>query len=300
MQRPDFCSDFFTYLHNGHARDRKAMKITFFAILLFVPLWTVQAHAASQDNVVLAYVDFPPYEYMENNEARGILVEIVRTVFDRADINLELVYYPFNRAYQEAMQGSIAGIFNFYKTPQRLEHFDFSDPVILNPLYLFVRQESELSFNGAIEDLSGLNVGVMSGYTYGAEFDNCNLFNLDKANSHESNFKKLIMGRIDVYPCDWLVGHYVLQNHGLQHNVRALPVPLTVMEGHIGFAGGRHHDVLKRINPVIRTMHESGEIQAIIDIYIQGSDYLQSLITGNMESMGGQYSHNLQPKPDAQ
>ena len=218
--------------------------------------------------MTLAYVDFPPYEYEYKGEPRGILVEIVNTVFQRAGIQLELIHYPFQRAYEETRKGSIDGLFNFYKTPERLKDFDYSDPIIDNPLVLFVHKDSEFEFSGNIHDLAGLRVGAIHGYTYGQEFDQSELFIIDYANSHEANFQKLILGRIDVYPCDKLVGKYILDKEDLHGQIKYLPHPLITMQGHIGFTRGRHNQAIKRINKHILEMHIQNEIQEIITNYV--------------------------------
>ncbi len=248
----------------GHARD-KAMKYLFLVCCaLFFCMFVSVADSQDRPTTVLAYVDFPPYEYQENGQPKGILVEIVRTVFQRAGLPLELVHKPFNRAYEETKAGKIDGLFNFYKIPERLKHFDYSEPLILNPLVLFVLQDSTLSFSGCLGELAGLNIGAMQGYTYGTEFDESALFTIDRAGSHELNFQKLLLGRIDAYPCDKLVGQYVLRTEGLSSRITFLPEPVNVMEGHIGFAKGRHEDVLRKINPVIREMRKSGELDRIV------------------------------------
>lgn len=230
----------------------------------FIFMFVSVAPSQEQEPTVLAYVDFPPYEYQENGLPKGILVEIVRIVFQRAGRPLELVHKPFKRAYEETRAGKIDGLFNFYKTPERLEHFDYSEPLICNPLVLFVLQDSTLSFGGSLDELSGLNIGAMQGYTYGTEFDESPLFTIDRAGSHEVNFQKLLLGRIDSYLCDKLVGQYVLCAEGLSSHITFLPEPVIVMEGHIGFAKGRHEDVLRKINSVIREMRTSGELDRII------------------------------------
>ena len=60
------------------------------------------------------------------------------------------------------------------------------------------------------------------------------------------------------------LGQSVLRAGGLPSRITFQSEPVTVMEGHIGFAKGRHEDVLLKINPVIREMRTSGEIDRII------------------------------------
>ena len=238
------------------------------SVLLVVVLFLTLASPVTGKTITLGYVDFPPYEYSEDRKPTGILVEIVETIFRKADIQLVLKYLPFKRAFTEAKHGQIDGLFNFYKNDNRLIYFDYSDAVIENPLVFFVRKDSAISFT-KLKDLRGLKIGVMRGYTYGDDFDASVYFTLDEANSHTSNFKKLLYGRVDAYPCDKMVGIYVARKAGLMSEFKILPNPLKIMDGHIGFTKDKHTDVVKKINNVISDMKEKNEIQDIFDKFLE-------------------------------
>ena len=90
----------------------------FVFIILSCTLFITKSHAA--EKITLAYVSFPPYEYQEDGKAEGVLVDIIKEIFQRANIPLELKFLPFKRAYVEAKEGRIDGLFNFYKNEERL------------------------------------------------------------------------------------------------------------------------------------------------------------------------------------
>jgi len=232
-------------------------------ILLFLALSLYLAQIANAQDVTLGYVDFPPYEYEKDGEPKGALVSIVKTIFQKADIPLTLKLYPFIRAYEMTKQGHLDGLFNFYKTDKRANYFDYSEVIIRNDLVFFVRKDSALHYS-SLSDLADLKIGTMRGYTYGSNFDKSGLFTRDPSNSHESNFRKLLSGRIDAYPCDKLVGLYVTKKISLMSEFKTLPTPLKVMKGYIGFTKGNHSDIILRLNTVIHDMHKSGEIENAI------------------------------------
>lgn len=219
------------------------------------------------ETITLAYVDFPPYEYVENDQPRGILVEIVQKAFNSAGIAVEFHFLPFKRAYEQVKWGTTDGLFNFYKIPERLPYFDYSVPIIKNPLVFFVRKDSRLRFQ-TLDDLNRLKIGVMRGYTYGTEFDQSRLFTKEPTDSHLSNLLKIVRNRIDAYPCDKRVCIHVANQHDLMDELKILPKPLRVMEGHIGFTKGKHGNLIERINREILRMHLSKEIDAIIERHI--------------------------------
>jgi polar amino acid transport system substrate-binding protein len=214
----------------------KKIKIIVFLLILSIPFFAANVRS---ETITLGYVEFPPYEYQKGGKPVGIQVEIVKTLFKRAGIPLKLRPLPFKRAYEKAKHGEIHGLFNFYKIKKRLPYFDYSEPVIENPLVFFVRKDSNIQFN-TIKDLRGLKVGVMRGYTYGEGFDESPLFFRESTNSHLANFKKLLSGRIDAYCCDKLVGIHVARQYNIGSEIKNLPTPLKVMKGHIGFTKGKH------------------------------------------------------------
>ncbi len=152
-----------------------------------------------------------------------------------------------------------------------MKNFDYTEPIIENPLVFFVRKDADIQFE-KLEDLKGLQIGAMLGYTYGTDFDKTTLFTIDTANSHAGNFRKLLYGRIDAYPCDKLVGIHVARKEHLMSEFRILAKPLKVMDGHIGFTKGKHHDVIAKINHEINIMKQNNNINEIINNYLERSE----------------------------
>lgn len=225
--------------------------------------------AFALEPVVLACVDFPPFEYEENGQIKGILIEIVQKAFDDAGILLELRMYPFARAFQEAKNGDVAGIFNLFKSKKREEWFDYSVPVIENKLLFFKRKNFRIKFEN-VSDLEGLNIGVMKDYRYSPEFDEAgDLFTKDVARLHKLHFRKLDLGRIDLYPCDELVGRYIATEERLMDKFNVLPRPLSVNKGYIGFTKGKHQELIEKINNALVEMKKTGKVAKIINKYVQ-------------------------------
>ncbi len=138
----------------------------------------------------------------------------------------------------------------------------------MNPLVFFVRNDSTLNFD-SMEDLKGLLIGVMRGYTYGKVFDESLLFDKEATDSHEANMRKVIRSRIHAYPCDKYVGIYVARKSGLLKQLKILPKPLRIMDGHVGFTKGKHGELIGKINLEFEKMKESGEIDRIINTYME-------------------------------
>ena len=65
-----------------------------------------------------------------------------------------------------------------------------------------------------LEDLKGIHIGVTRGYSYGEEFDNAvksGELKVQIVRKDELNFKKILAGRIDIFPYNKRAGYYMLR-----------------------------------------------------------------------------------------
>jgi polar amino acid transport system substrate-binding protein len=230
-----------------------------FTIRIFIIIYClIYGNNAFTQEITLGYVDFPPYEFQKKGKPAGSLVDLVKNIFRKANIPLKLEYLPFKRALLNTKNGKIDGLFNFYKTTERITFFDYTKPIIKNSIAFFVLNNSDIKYK-KLEDLTGLKVGVLRGYTYGKNFDKSFLFRKESTNSHIANFLKLKLKRIDIYPCDSNVGLHLVRKNNLYSEFKILPTPLKIMHGYIGFTKGNHKITITKLNKVIKEMHGNRE-----------------------------------------
>ena len=223
------------------------------------------------ESLNLVTVDFPPYSFSTRTEIKGIEVDIIKRAMEIAGISYTLELMPFPRALHAVETMKKDFIFNFYQTPERLKKFDYTTMIVENPLVLFVKKNSSITFTGNIEELGDYTIGVMIGYTYSPVFDKKRHFlRIEEASSHENNFQKLAAGRIDIYIAEKTVGKHVIQQLQLQNEIKNLSVPLIVQNGYMGISKNNpNRKLIGRINAAIQKMRASGEIAAIFAKYLQ-------------------------------
>lgn len=117
--------------------------------------------------------------------------------------------------------------------------------------------------------MKDLKIWIVRGYSYGTVFDESRIFIREAADSHESNFNKLMHGRIDTYLCDRLAGIHVATENNLIPHIKILPRPLIVMDGHIGFTKGKHESIINQIDKIIIEMHQNKEIKQFLNQYTE-------------------------------
>jgi polar amino acid transport system substrate-binding protein len=258
------------------------MKQILFVFLLLLSLFITGHNAYSQnleDVVRFVTVEFAPYEFEEQENdvkiIKGIQVDMVKRMCELAGIRYSIELLPFKRAYKEVLNLEKDCIFNFYKNPERLTLFDYTDPLLNNPLVIFVKkgEETKIRFTGKVEELKGYQIGVMLGYTYSPEFDEAiknNTITVNPVPSHDINFQKLSHKRIDMYICEQNVGLYTAKKIGVAEKIAFLETPFKIQQGYLGIAKNNPKKfIIEKLNAALKQIKDSGEYSSFFDKYLK-------------------------------
>jgi polar amino acid transport system substrate-binding protein len=243
------------------------MKRLFFVASLALAIFAI---AGSQTPIRIAISEWPPFEYSEGGAIKGSDVEIVRAAFAHMKVPVEIEVYPWDRCVKMAKDKEIDGIMTLSKNAERETWLVYpSEPVNISENVLFVRKDSKLAFN-SLADLKGLTIGVSSGYSYGAEFDNSTLFKKYVAVDEKTNFRMLKEGRFDAFICDKIVGVYMLKQLGLMGEITYLPKVISEFQMYAAFSKKAGADQLAaKFSEAMKAIKKSGEYQRILDRYIK-------------------------------
>lgn len=179
-----------------------------------------------------------PFEYMENDEVRGLNPKVIKRIMNFLRIPYEIKIYPWPRAWMMAEKGRADAVISvsykdtredvlYYTDSQRNAAAEDALPhdyLWISRYVFFVKTKNERhlrfqSYDQIIED--GYRVGLNQGYSY------CPGFPSDKFSSRtyfdtESGFLGLIKEEIDIYPMDIAVGLNTLKELGLEDSVTYL------------------------------------------------------------------------------
>lgn len=130
------------------------MKILPYALLLIF--------FAPQAAGLIAGIDYnyPPHEFIENGEARGFNVDIMRAIAAHMNESIEFKPMAWHEALDALKNGSIDALC-MAKNEERRQYFDFSEPILDIKLAIFVNEE--ITGIASIEDLEGHTVAVEKG-----------------------------------------------------------------------------------------------------------------------------------------
>jgi len=211
---------------------------------------------------------YPPLHWYDGHQMQGASVDIARRVLDELRIPYEVRYLgPFTRIMKLAERGELDMVATLKKTPEREQFLLFpKTPALSNPVAVFQARDRAFSFQSR-QDLIGHRGGITRGNRFGADVDDFAKASLDieEADTPESNFNKLKVGRIDYF----LTGYFVGMAYLLKRSDEAtFVVPSTHLADTPNYLAltlkGACADKLDAIDAKLAQLKKSGVLDEII------------------------------------
>lgn len=115
--------------------------------------------------------DWAPFSSAKDGQLRGMAVELVQAIFDEAGLAVELVPLPYARCMDETKRGRLAACFNTLPDASLRKDYVFhAKPLFTDEMWVLARTAS-LARGMTARNLSGKQVIVTHGYTYGDAFE---------------------------------------------------------------------------------------------------------------------------------
>lgn len=182
-------------------------------VLAVVFLFSLPAFAKGA-NPLIVFDDYPPYHYWKNGTPAGLDIALLSEASVRMGIKFRYERRTWQRSLQEVEYGDVTGLCAGMRTAKR-ERFAIypSEYLSLETNWVISLSESGVKVNN-LDDLRGLQVGVVTGYAYGPGFDG--LVGLQKIYSKSDALllKKLLSGRLDVIVGNDMVMKYLAGEAG--------------------------------------------------------------------------------------
>jgi len=195
--------------------------------LLFAALLASLSFSALGEKLRIVTEPWSPYVIVDDKQVSGLDYEMTNIVFKRLGIDVQWQFLPWKRCLMMLEKGDADGVLDIFKITEREDLLLYpNEPLSDVNWVLFQANARPHPFN-RLEDLTGLTIGVSPGYLYTPEFDSSKLFIREPAPSHEANFGKLALGRIDLLVTDRLQGQKMLEQLRLQDKVSQLPNALS-------------------------------------------------------------------------
>jgi polar amino acid transport system substrate-binding protein len=191
--------------------------------------------------LVIVGEEFPPFEFVQNKKVVGIDIDISSQIFNKMNIPVEYHIMPWSRAWVMIERGAADAVFSTSRKNHREPFVIFPNENMWESQFVFfVRKDKyDPNFNGyqtAID--KHLKIGIIRGNSYHSSFwkafpckngavcfqgeiSDSSILNsqLDLGSNVETNLKKLIGGRFDLFPCDKIMGMYAAKLFGFHNKI---------------------------------------------------------------------------------
>jgi len=209
----------------------------------------------------------PPFMYADaSGQATGLYVELTRTALERMGMAPEFQALPWKRVLEASAKGEM-GVAGIYKNDERLKIYDYSEPLYSERILVYVAKGKAFEFK-SVADLKGKTIGVMTGWSYGNDFDQAKAageFTAQEAPGDAENLEKLVLGRVDCVLAAEVSAIPVIQEKGYADKVEALPEPMTVNDTYLIFAKSANRvELLKTFNSTLAAMKQDGTYNQLV------------------------------------
>jgi polar amino acid transport system substrate-binding protein len=252
---------------------------------LLILLGLSQATAANAVEKVILYgdEDYAPYSFVENDEFKGMYVDILTLAAKKLapDYEVELVPRPWTRGLVELERGTSFALFPPGLKKERAYIEPYSIPLYRETVVLFCNDSVMKSSRKIFpDDFAGLTIGVNAGFLLSARLidaSNAKQVQLDPVKGNEANLKKLALKRIDCYASDRAAALYSAKklrpyfdtlNFKLQEAVE-----LSGEDTYIAYSMHNNPpykaDFVKKMNEALHAIKKSGAVEKIEDTYLR-------------------------------
>ncbi len=179
------------------------------SILSVTLVLSMQLFAHDHEWVLVTGSNFPPYTDSGYPKG-GLFVELVDAVMSNmtsANGDYQIKWLPWRRGYLETSSGKYIATFPYVYTPERAEHLQYSEPLVVVEERIFSQAKDPRDFN-KIEQFNDLTGCKPLGYNVNAvqKFIDDGHMELLWVDSLDTCFQLLAQGRVDLVDIDKYVG----------------------------------------------------------------------------------------------
>jgi polar amino acid transport system substrate-binding protein len=143
--------------------------------------------------------EFPPFNYTDGGSLTGVTTQVVREITRRLEIPDPIEVLPWARGYKRLLAEPNVVLFTTARTQERESLFHWVGPLFSVRLGFYARKSDRRRIE-SLED--AMQVGAIA--TYKDDFreqllKSLGFSNLDSSNSPQSNLRKLMSGRVDLW-----------------------------------------------------------------------------------------------------
>ncbi|USK70662.1 transporter substrate-binding domain-containing protein [Peribacillus asahii] len=229
-----------------------------------------KGEAEKSEKVYKVGVDttYPPFEFKEGNEYKGIDIDLINAIAENQGFKIELSPMDFGGIIpaMQANQLDVA-IAGMSITEERKKIVDFSEPYFDAGVTVVVEKDNTTI--KSVDDLKGKTIAVKKGTT-GAKYAQDNVdkygFKIVQFNDSPAMFQEVANGNADALLEDYPVISYAIAQKDL--GLKIVGDRLNGDQYGIAVLKGKNQDLLEKINKGLAELKEDGTYDKILKTYL--------------------------------
>ncbi len=180
-------------------------------ILIFLLLCTSRGVFA-EETVHITTGEWPPW-ISEKLNHYGVISQIITDAYKSEGITVEFKFFPWKRAYFMARQGKADATAIWFYSRERNKDFFYSDPVVDANDSFFYLKSNPFEWK-SLDDLKGLRIGGILGYTYTEEFyaaEKAKKIQVVWSATEKTCLERLLKGQNHIVAMDVQVANHLLR-----------------------------------------------------------------------------------------
>jgi len=202
---------------------------------------------------------YPPFCFYNNkNELSGYDIDVAKEIAKRLGVELKLIDTEWNNIFNGLNLGAYDGIVaSMSITEERSSLVNFSIPYYHTKSVIVIRGDSKFKSRS---DLSGKTIGVEEDTMFEKDAKLLPNVNIRKFKTSEQALVALNKNLLDAVITDEIVTNYV--SGSKKYELETLGEPLRRDKVAIAFRKA-DHALLKKVNGVLKDMHDDGSLRKI-------------------------------------
>ena len=249
-------------------------------VLLLLLIFSSFSGVVSSETFRISTGEFIPY-CSSAAFHKGFASHVVEEAFASQGHDVEFAFLPWKRAMLEAKHGGYDATSWWVYSEERAADFLFSEEILERTIAFLYHKYKNSEFDWKdMDDLSGMRIGWTRGYHYTEElaaFRKTNNAIFEEVNSDEQNLKRLLLGRIDIFPMNTVTGMELLRTKfapNVVHQLDFHPRSIDTTNGLLLFpkVNKRSEQIRDIFNKGLKSIRDDGTYESLLNGLLKG-DY---------------------------
>ncbi|MBU2705370.1 transporter substrate-binding domain-containing protein [Zooshikella marina] len=206
--------------------------------------------------------ELPPYSFKKGKELKGVSIDIVSMLFNKASLPYELKIVPLRRAFNMAKTQKYNCVFPVQRTQAREALFQWVSPTLITKTGFYTMEDSPHTIK-TIDDVKKMEIGSYSGSAVVDYLEKLG-YTIRLTSKEENNVHKLANKRIDVWAADTITSSYYAKKNNVK--LKEQLVYLTTLRALACNLETPIEDI-EKLQSVLKSMYADGSISKIQSQY---------------------------------